>query len=169
MKKRLRQSKGKWVEELPAVLWTYRTTPKHSTGLSPFHLAFGTEAVLPTEIMIPTSRTLAVDGGLNDSQLQYDHANIDELRDLALHNITKYQKDIKLRYDKKVKARKFQPGDWVLRRVVRSADQGKFDENWTGPYIVDKLASKGSYFLRTMDSEVLPLPWNGYHLKLFYR
>ena len=90
IKKRLKQSKGKWVEELPAVLWAYRTTPKHSTGLSPFHLAFGTEVVLPTKIMIPTSRTLAVDGGLNDPQLQFDHANIDELRDLALHSITKY-------------------------------------------------------------------------------
>ena len=119
--------------------------------------------------MLPTSRTLAVDNGVNDDQLQLDKVNIDELRDTALRSIAKYQEDMKLRYDKKVKDRKFNPGDWVLRRVVRTGEQRKFDENWTGPYIVDELASKGSYFLRTMDGEVLPLPWNGFHLKLFYR
>ena len=27
LKKRLDDAKGKWVEELPHVLWTYRTTP----------------------------------------------------------------------------------------------------------------------------------------------
>ena len=95
MKKRLKQSKRRWVEELPAVLWTYRTTPKHSTGLSPFHLAFGTDAVLSMEIMLPTSRTLAVEKGLNDNQLQLDHATMDELRGEALHHIAKYQEDMK--------------------------------------------------------------------------
>ena len=28
LKKRLDEAKGKWVEELPHVLWTYRTTPQ---------------------------------------------------------------------------------------------------------------------------------------------
>ena len=28
LKKRLDDAKGKWVEELPHVLWTYRTTPR---------------------------------------------------------------------------------------------------------------------------------------------
>ena len=151
------------------VLWAYRTTPKHSTRLSPFHLSFGTEAVLPTKLMLPTSRTLAVDSGINSSQLQLDQGGIDELRGTALRHIIKYQEAMKLRYDKKVKKRTFKPGDWVLRRVIRSADQWKFDENWKGPYIVDSPASKGSYFLRTIDGELLQLPWNGVHLKLFYR
>ena len=28
LKKRLDEAKGRWVEELPHVLWTYRTTPR---------------------------------------------------------------------------------------------------------------------------------------------
>ena len=32
LKKRLDEAKGRWVEELPHVLWTYRTTPRCSTG-----------------------------------------------------------------------------------------------------------------------------------------
>ena len=31
LKKRLDDAKGKWIEELPHVLWTYRTTSRKST------------------------------------------------------------------------------------------------------------------------------------------
>ncbi|XP_038707287.1 uncharacterized protein LOC120002598 [Tripterygium wilfordii] len=54
IKKRLESSKGRWVEELPSVLWAYRTTPRRSTGESPFVLAYGAEAVIPLEIGLPT-------------------------------------------------------------------------------------------------------------------
>ncbi|RVW69720.1 Gag-Pol polyprotein [Vitis vinifera] len=50
LKKRLEQAKGKWVEELPGVLWAYRTTPGRPTGNTPFALAYGMDAVIPTEI-----------------------------------------------------------------------------------------------------------------------
>ncbi|XP_073138373.1 uncharacterized protein [Henckelia pumila] len=46
----LGNAKGKWVDELPSVLWAYRTTPRSSTGESPFNLAYGAEAVAPAEI-----------------------------------------------------------------------------------------------------------------------
>ena len=36
LKKRLDDANGKWVEELPHVLWTYRTTPQRSIGETPF-------------------------------------------------------------------------------------------------------------------------------------
>ena len=32
LKKRLEGAKGGWIEELPNVLWAYRTTPKKSIG-----------------------------------------------------------------------------------------------------------------------------------------
>ncbi|RVW83019.1 hypothetical protein CK203_042508 [Vitis vinifera] len=51
LKKRLEQAKGKWVEELPGVLWAYRTTPERPTGNTPFALAYGMDAVIPTEIV----------------------------------------------------------------------------------------------------------------------
>ncbi|RVW78101.1 hypothetical protein CK203_049730 [Vitis vinifera] len=55
LKKRLEQAKGKWVEELPGVLWAYRTTPGRPTGNTPFALAYGMDAVIPTEIGLPIS------------------------------------------------------------------------------------------------------------------
>ncbi|RVW92740.1 Pro-Pol polyprotein [Vitis vinifera] len=59
LKKRLEQAKGKWVEKLPGVLWAYRTTPGWPTGNTPFALAYGMDAVIPTEIGLPTIRTEA--------------------------------------------------------------------------------------------------------------
>ncbi|RVW90981.1 Pro-Pol polyprotein [Vitis vinifera] len=59
LKKRLEQAKGKWVEELPGVLWAYRTTPGRPIGNTPFALAYGMDAVIPTEIGLPTIRTEA--------------------------------------------------------------------------------------------------------------
>jgi hypothetical protein len=43
-------SAGYWVEELPLVLWSLRTTPNRSVGFTPFFLVYGAEAVLPTDI-----------------------------------------------------------------------------------------------------------------------
>nr|XP_023922149.1 uncharacterized protein LOC112033597 [Quercus suber] len=40
LKRRLDGAKGGWAEELPNVLWAYRTTPRRSTGESPFSLTY---------------------------------------------------------------------------------------------------------------------------------
>ena len=57
LKKRLDNAKRKWVEELSHVLWTYRTTPRRSTGETPFSMTYGAEAVIPLETEFPTLRT----------------------------------------------------------------------------------------------------------------
>ena len=56
LKKRLDDAKGKWVEELPHVLWTYRTTPQKSTGETHFSMTYGVEAIIPLENGFPTMR-----------------------------------------------------------------------------------------------------------------
>ena len=57
LKKRLDDAKGRWVEELPHVLWTYRTTPRRLTGETSFSMSYGAEAVIPIETGFPTLRT----------------------------------------------------------------------------------------------------------------
>ena len=57
LKKRLDSAKGKWVDELPGVLWAYRTTACKPTGISLFEITYGMEAIIPTEIGMPTVRT----------------------------------------------------------------------------------------------------------------
>ncbi|KAK3032041.1 hypothetical protein RJ639_035478 [Escallonia herrerae] len=58
LKKKLDEAKGIWVDELPKVLWAYRTTPHSVTGETPFLLYYGTEAMLPVEIGVPTMGAL---------------------------------------------------------------------------------------------------------------
>ena len=70
LKKRLDDAKAKWVEELPHVLWTYRTTPRRSTGETPFSMTYGAEAVIPLETGFPTLRTSTFSSGNNDVMLE---------------------------------------------------------------------------------------------------
>jgi hypothetical protein len=45
----LHRAAGAWAEELPSVLWSLRTTPNRSTGLTPFFLVYRAEAILPSD------------------------------------------------------------------------------------------------------------------------
>ncbi|KAK2997643.1 hypothetical protein RJ639_026616 [Escallonia herrerae] len=58
LKKKLDEAKGAWVDELPKVLWAYRTTPHSVTEETPFFLFYRTEALLPVEIRVSTIRAL---------------------------------------------------------------------------------------------------------------
>jgi hypothetical protein len=44
------QKKGKWIDELPKVIWSHNTTVSRATGFTPFRLLFGTKAMTPEEI-----------------------------------------------------------------------------------------------------------------------
>ncbi|CAL2229324.1 unnamed protein product [Prunus armeniaca] len=54
LKKRLEGTEGKWVDELPGVLWAYCTTKQRSIGEIPFSLTYGTEAIIPPHIIVPS-------------------------------------------------------------------------------------------------------------------
>ncbi|KAK3000909.1 hypothetical protein RJ639_021378 [Escallonia herrerae] len=76
LKKKLDEAKGAWVDELPKVLWAYRTTPHSITRETPFLLCYGTEAMLPVKIGVPTIRALHFHEVNNEAGLR---ANLDFL------------------------------------------------------------------------------------------
>ena len=69
LKKRLCEVKEKWVNKLPHVLWSYRTTPRRSIGETPFSIMFRVEVVIPVEIEFLMMRTYQFEKHNNDSQL----------------------------------------------------------------------------------------------------
>ena len=120
LKKMLDDAKGKWVEELPHVLWTYRTMPRRSTGETPFLMTYGAEAVIPLETGFPTTRTSSLNPKDNDEQLTRSLDLIEEKRENAMVQLAYYQQKLKQGYDANVKLRPLTPGDLVLRKVVGS-------------------------------------------------
>ncbi|KAL0361570.1 UNVERIFIED_CONTAM: hypothetical protein Sradi_3841500 [Sesamum radiatum] len=91
IKKRLDRAGGAWVEELTSVLWSYRTTPRGSTGEIPFTMVYGIEAIIPAELGMPSHRILHFDEEHNSQLLKENLDLIDELRD-SLHTNSTIQK-----------------------------------------------------------------------------
>ncbi|RVX14039.1 hypothetical protein CK203_011439 [Vitis vinifera] len=103
LKKRLEQAKGKWVEELLGVLWAYRTTPGRPTGNTPFALAYGMDAVIPTEIGLPTIRTDAAKQDNASAELWRNLDWADEVRENAAIWMADYQQRASAHYNRKVR------------------------------------------------------------------
>ena len=91
LKKRLDDAKGKWVEELPHVLWTYRTTPRRSTGETPFSMTYGAEVVIPLESGFPTTKTSSFNPKNNDELLARGLDLIEEKRENVMVQLAHYQ------------------------------------------------------------------------------
>ncbi|GJX10108.1 reverse transcriptase domain-containing protein [Tanacetum coccineum] len=109
IKARLDRHKGRWVEELSHVLWAHRTTIKVSTGDTPFSLVYGTEAVIPAEIGMPTIRTAEVNIATNDDERRIDLDILEERREQAAIREEKAKLKMKGYYDAKVRGVSFRP------------------------------------------------------------
>ena len=73
-----------WLEELPKVLWAHRTTKRRPTMQTPFKLMFGSEAIIPTEVGLPTLKMdIAELTSENELQLAQNLDLIKETRDIA--------------------------------------------------------------------------------------
>jgi IS30 family transposase len=57
----LKKAKHAWVDELPSVIWSLRTTPNAATQETPFFLVHDAEAVLPVEITHESPRITTYD------------------------------------------------------------------------------------------------------------
>ena len=56
IKTRLEGAKGIWLDELPSVLWAYKTIVRTLIGETPFKLTYGNDAVIPTEVGLTSYR-----------------------------------------------------------------------------------------------------------------
>ena len=58
LNKIVHEYEGSWIEHLLETLWAYRSSSKTATGLSPFSLVYGTEAISLVELLVPTPRVI---------------------------------------------------------------------------------------------------------------
>ena len=172
IKARLEGAKGVWLEELPGVLWAYKTTARTPTRETPFKLAFGTEAVIPAEIGVASLRQAHCDEGLNNGELRLSLDCLAEVREEAALRMARYpKKKMQKYYNHRVKLKRFNPDDMVLQKVsqaMRDPAQGKLVPTWKGPYKVVHYSRRGSYYLKDLEGNPLPRPWNVEHFKKYY-
>ncbi|GJW80449.1 reverse transcriptase domain-containing protein [Tanacetum coccineum] len=151
IKARLGEGNKNWVEELPHVLWAHRTMIKSSHGDTPFSLTYGTEAVIPVEIRMPTYRTVAVDTVHNDEDLRLNLDLLEEKRERTTICEAKAKMKMTKYYNARVRGVAFKPGDFVYRNndASHAVASGKLGPKWEGPYEVTEALGDGAYKLST--------------------
>ncbi|XP_015163373.1 uncharacterized protein [Solanum tuberosum] len=133
-----------WHEMLPYALLGYRTTVRTSVGATSYLLVYGTEAVIPTEVEIPSLRIIK-ETELSDAEWVHKQIDqltlIDEKRMVVVCHGQLYQQRMIHAFHKKLRARIFEIAQLVLKRIFPHQDEykGKFAPNWQGPYMVRKV------------------------------
>nr|GEZ28792.1 reverse transcriptase domain-containing protein [Tanacetum cinerariifolium] len=84
-------------------------------GDTPFSLTYGTEAVIPAEIEMPTYRTATVDVMNNDKELRLNLDLLEERRERAAVCEARAKSKMMKYYNARVRDVAFKPGDFVYR------------------------------------------------------
>ncbi|XP_072084464.1 uncharacterized protein [Arachis hypogaea] len=137
IKKKLSNAKGEWAELIPEVLWSYNTTIQTTTGETPFKLVYGSEALIPVEVGVPTLRADLYDEQHNINARNAELDLTEKNREIAAIKQRAQKQLAERRHNKKVVPRTFEEGDLVLRRIEearRPPSHGKFAANWEGPF-----------------------------------
>ena len=83
------------MEELSHILWTYRTTPRRSTGKTPFLMTNGAKTIIPLETGFLTLRMSSFISSINDELLGKSLDLIEERRENVVVQLVYYQHKFK--------------------------------------------------------------------------
>ncbi|RDY01230.1 Tf2-9, partial [Mucuna pruriens] len=156
LRRRLEEAKGRWAEELPQVLWSYHTTPHSTTNETPFHLTFGTEAMILVEIGEPSPRTAFFEPSKNEEELRTNLDLVQEAREIAHVKEYAMKTRVARRYNQKVFPRNFKTGDLVLKKITMVVNKNKLTPCWEGPFRVIDEVGQGAYRLESLEKKRLP-------------
>jgi hypothetical protein len=81
----------RWLTELPSIIWSLRMTPSRATGISPFFLVYGAEAVLPTDLDYGSPKLKAYQEQQNQQAREDSLDQVDEAQDVVLLHSARYQ------------------------------------------------------------------------------
>jgi hypothetical protein len=172
LKKRLHDAAnskgGKWIKELPNALWELCTQPSKPTGQSPYFLVYGSEAILPADVMWYSLAVEQYDEGISEDSRRVDIDGLEEARCAALVQSARYLEGILRYHDHNVKECSFNVGDLVLRRIQNTEGLHKLSSPWKGLFTVAKVTGLGSYCLQTLEGKYISNSWNIDQLCQFY-
>ena len=98
----------------------------------PFRLAYGSEAVIPTEVGLKSFRVGNRGERRNDEAMRLQLDLVDEVKATAEQRLAWYQDLMAKHYNSKVRCKDFKVGDLVLRKVMgatKDTSLGKLGPN----------------------------------------
>jgi hypothetical protein len=107
----------------------------------------------------------------NEQLLKEGLDMIDEVREISRIKELSRKQQVAQRYNTKFMKRSFQQWDLVMQRVSIgncNAKEGKFRENWEGPYRIKSVTLKGAYHLETLNGRQIPRTFIIADLKRYY-
>jgi hypothetical protein len=144
---------------------------KKSLGTSPFQLVYGTEAVFPTQLVLPVVKFFQDYEGEPDHMVRRIHqmVEVQQIREQVMDVAHSRKQKVKQAFDRKVRKKEFEVEDLVLKWDAPRQDKGKhskFDALWIGPFRISEVFSNNTYRLQDLEGEeVLSSPVNGHFLK----
>jgi hypothetical protein len=160
---------GKWIRELPYVVWSLRTQPNRALhGNTPFFMVYGLEAVLPADLKYGAPRLIFENIAEAEATRLEDVDVLEEERLNTVIQSARYQQTLRRYHDKAIRNRSFAAGDLVLRRILTGEGRHKLSPLWEGPFIVAEVTRPESYRLTQMDGTEIGNSWNIEHLRKFY-
>ncbi|GKC17147.1 hypothetical protein Tco_1013929 [Tanacetum coccineum] len=143
---------------------------KSSNGDTSFSLTYGTEAVIPAEIGMPTMRTAEVDIVQNDEALEINLDLLEERREQPAIYKAKIKEKMEKYYNSKVHKTSFKLGDLSYRSndASHAKESGKLSPKWEGSYEVREALGNKAYKLKDQNRKLLPQTWNVRNLKKCY-
>ena len=112
-------------------------TTRVPTGETPFRLTFGIKAIIPMEVGLTSFLVKTYEDQKNQQELNDNLDLIDEVKEEAMKRMAKHKEAMARYENQKVKVRRFNTGDLVLRKVSQATNdpsQGKLGSAWEGPY-----------------------------------
>eukprot|EP00261_Vitis_vinifera_P017792 XP_010647599.1 PREDICTED: uncharacterized protein LOC100853095 [Vitis vinifera] len=159
--------------EVDALIQEYGIQHHRSSAYRPQTNGAVEAAVLPIEIEMRSLR-VALEQHISEAewaQARYDQLSLlDEKILRAIDHVQAYQRKMTRAFRKRVRPRKFQRGDLVLKvlRGLISDPRGKFRPSWSGPYVIQDLTREGAAWLTDLDGNQFTEPVNVDQLKKFY-
>jgi len=175
IKRAIDQNHKNWHKSLIFSLWADRITQKASIGTSPFNLVYGKEAVIPTNLVLPSLALVQFIDENPSSSIQLRHDQIlklEEEREKARITHAKHQQIIKSSFDTtSTDSKHLQVGDLVLKWDKAHEDKGKhnkFQKMWLGPFQISEKIGPSTFILHDLSGKKDSLPVNGLILKKIF-
>src|SRR5688572_6969954 len=143
---------GKWIRELPYIVWSLRTQPSRALhGNTPFFMVYGSEAVLPADLKFGAPRLIFENIAEAEATRLEDVDVLEEERLNMVIQSARYQQTLRRYHDKTMRHRSFTVEDLVLCRILMGEGRHKLSPLWEGPFIVSEVKRPESYRLTQMD------------------